>query len=188
MSYPEVSLALPPWVDGWLQGQETVCPDPDARMGLVIGLARQNVAHKTGGPFAAAIFERDSHRLIAPGVNIVTSAGCSVAHAEIMAIVVAQRLVGFHTLDRPGHAGYELVSSTAPCAMCLGAIPWSGVRALMCGARAEDAEAAGFDEGDKVADWCERLEQRGIRVMADVCREAAAAVITDYAAGGGAIY
>ena len=188
MSYPEVTLALPPWVDEWLQGQETVCPEPEVRMGLVIGLARQNIEHNTGGPFAAAVFERDSHRLVAPGVNLVTSAGCSVAHAEIMAIALAQQVIGSHTLDSPGHSGYELVSSTAPCAMCLGAIPWSGVRALMCGARGVDAEAVGFDEGDKVADWKRRLEDRAILVTADVCRKEAAAVLKAYVAAGGAIY
>lgn len=188
MSYPEVSLVLPKWVDAWLLGQEIVCPDPEARMGLVIELSRQNVAHKTGGPFAAAVFELDSHRLVAPGINLVTSVGCSVAHAEIMAIAVAQKVIGSHTLDIPGHAGYELVSSTAPCAMCLGAIPWSGVRALMCGAREEDAEAVGFDEGDKVADWPQRLEGRGISVAEDICRKEAAAVIQGYVAAGGVIY
>jgi len=179
---------LPPWVDEWLQGQETLCPDPEARMRLVVELSRQNVERQGGGPFAAAIFDCESHRLVAPGLNLVTASGCSVAHAEIVAIALAQKIVGSYTLGRPGHAGYELVSSTAPCAMCLGAIPWSGVRSLVCGAREEDAEAVGFDEGDKVANWKERLERRGISVVADVCRAEAAAVIQDYAAKGGLIY
>jgi hypothetical protein len=58
----------------------------------------------------------------------------------------------------------------------------------VCGAREEDAEAVGFDEGDKVVDWKERLESRSISVMTDVCRAEAAAVIRDYAAKGGVIY
>ena len=41
----------------------------------------------------------------------------------------------------------EMVASTQPCAMCLGATPWSGIRRLVCGARDEDAEEIGFDEG-----------------------------------------
>lgn len=188
MSFPEVSIVLPPWVDEWLQERETVCPDPESRMGLIVELSRQNVARQGGGPFAAGVFDRETNRLVAPGINLVTTSGCSVAHAEIVAIALAQRIVGSHSLNRPGRAGYELVSSTAPCAMCLGAIPWSGVQALTCGARGEDAESVGFDEGDKVSDWQQRLERRGIRVLTDVCREEAAAVIKDYAASGGVIY
>lgn len=188
MSYPEVAFVLPSWVDEWLQERETVCPDPESRMGLIVELSRQNVERQGGGPFAAGVFERETNRLIAPGVNLVTASGCSVAHAEIVAVILAQRVVGSHTLAQPDHAGYELVSSTAPCAMCLGAIPWSGVNALTCGARGEDAEAVGFDEGDKVVDWQQRLEGRGIQVLTDVCREEAAAVIKDYAAKGGTIY
>jgi hypothetical protein len=33
-----------------------------------------------------------------------------------------------------------------------GAVPWSGVRRLACGARDEDASDIGFDEGPKMAD------------------------------------
>jgi tRNA(Arg) A34 adenosine deaminase TadA len=46
-----------------------------------------------------------------------------------------------------------MVVSTEPCALCLGAIPWSGIRRLVCGARDEDARSIGFDEGEKVPYW-----------------------------------
>lgn len=72
--------------------------------------------------------------------------------------------------------------------MCLGAVMWSGVRRLVCGARGADAEAVGFDEGAKPAAWPEALERRGILVLRDVCREQAAAVLRDYHASGGIIY
>lgn len=188
MSYPEVTFALPSWLDEWLQGKELTIPDREQRMTLVVELSRKNIEQGTGGPFSAAVFDMETHRLVAPGLNLVTSSGCSIAHAEMMAITFAQKVVGSYSLDLPDHPGYELVSSTQPCAMCLGAIPWSGVRALVYGASEEDAERAGFDEGDKVDDWVQRLEQRGIEVVADVCREEAAAVIKGYAAKGGVIY
>lgn len=188
LTYPKLSVSLPSWIAPWLAEREQAYPDPQARMRLVIELSRQNVERKTGGPFAAAIFDLETSRLVAPGVNQVLAANCSLAHAEMLAIALAQQLAGSHELRRDGHAGYELVSSTEPCAMCMGAIPWSGIRALACGARDEDARQAGFDEGDKVSDWRVRLEARGIRVTVDVCREAAAAVIRDYAARGGVIY
>ena len=72
--------------------------------------------------------------------------------------------------------------------MCFGAVPWSGVSSMICGARKADAEAAGFDEGDKPADWAETLWRRGITVQLNVLRSDAAKVLSDYAAGGGAIY
>ena len=70
--------------------------------------------------------------------------------------------------ERPA---YELATSAEPCAMCLGAVPWSGVRHLSCAARGEDAEAIGFDEGDKPRDWPRTLEERGISVARDVLRD-----------------
>jgi tRNA(Arg) A34 adenosine deaminase TadA len=72
--------------------------------------------------------------------------------------------------------------------MCLGALPWSGVARVVCGARDADARAVGFDEGDKPADWVEALQARGIEVLVDVEREAAAALLRDYVARGGLVY
>jgi len=72
--------------------------------------------------------------------------------------------------------------------MCFGAVPWSGVTRLVCGARDEDARSIGFDEGPKLANWVEALEQRGITVVRDVLREQAANVLREYADTGGTIY
>jgi tRNA(Arg) A34 adenosine deaminase TadA len=82
----------------------------------------------------------------------------------------------------------ELVSSTEPCVMCLGAVVWSGVRRLVCGARDRDARKVGFDEGPKPDDWIGALEARGITVVRDVGREEAAGVLHHYVARGGVIY
>ncbi|MDB4404481.1 hypothetical protein N9154_04015, partial [Akkermansiaceae bacterium] len=84
--------------------------------------------------------------------------------------------------------GTQLVTSVAPCAMCLGAVPWSGVRSLICGAREEDANAIGFDEGSKPTDWVAQLETRGITVQNDLMRDAAANVLKTYKESGGVIY
>jgi hypothetical protein len=46
----------------------------------------------------------------------------------------------------------------------------------------------GFDEGPELPDWASALEERGIPVLRDVCREDAAAVLRNYAEGGGEIY
>ncbi len=150
-------------------------------MRLVVELSRLNVEHGTGGPFGAGIFDLESHRLIAPGVNLVTDTNLSIAHAEIVAIMVAQKAVGRFDLGGPDQPARELVASTEPCAQCFGATPWSGVRRLVCGARDEDARAIGFDEGPKMDDWVGALERRGISVSRDVLREEAAEVLRRYA-------
>jgi hypothetical protein len=59
---------------------------------------------------------------------------------------------------------------------------------MVCGARKEDAVAAGFDEGDKPDNWAACLQQRGISVRLDVLRDEAAQVLREYAAQAGAIY
>jgi len=72
--------------------------------------------------------------------------------------------------------------------MCLGAVPWSGVRRVLCGARARDAEAIGMDEGPKPAGWAAALGRRGIEVRRDVLRAEARAVLQLYRDRGGPVY
>lgn len=68
------------------------------------------------------------------------------------------------------------------------AVPWSGVRYLACGARDGDAAQIGFDEGLKPAEWVRALEEHGITVARDVCRDEAASVLRQYVEEGGVIY
>lgn len=187
MILPAICLSLPPWVADMLPPPDQVFTSPESRMTLALTLAQSNIRHGAGGPFGAAVFDLDSGRLIAAGVNIVTAANCSVAHAELMALMTAQRLIGCFSLLADGR-NVELTSSTEPCAMCLGALPWAGIRQLACGARDADARAVGFDEGDKPSNWPDLLEKRGIRVLRDICRDQAVAVLQEYRRRGGIIY
>ena len=188
MKFPKVVLQLPDWIESALDDSEQVYPTIEGRMRLIIELAQLNIEHETGGPFGAGIFESKSGRLISAGVNLVESADCSIAHAEMIAIAVAQRVIGCYDLSGEKDIAYQLVTSTEPCAMCLGAIPWSGVRSIVCGARDEDARSIGFDEGSKPQDWVKSLENRGISVIRDVLREDAKAVLLEYGGRGGLIY
>jgi tRNA(Arg) A34 adenosine deaminase TadA len=162
-------------------------PEPEGRMRLAVELAAAAVANG-GGPFGAAVFERRSGRLVAPGVNLVLPARLSLAHAEIVALACAEQRLGTHDLGEADGDGLELVTSAEPCVQCFGAALWSGVGAVTCGARTEDAEAAGFDEGPKPGDWAGELTRRGVRVTRDVLRREAAEVIRGYAEAGGPIY
>jgi tRNA(Arg) A34 adenosine deaminase TadA len=157
-------------------------------MRFVIELSEMNIKNETGGPFGAGIFEQDSGKLIAVGVNVVLDTNCSLAHAEMMCIGLAQQKLRTFDLGTEGMPAYELASSTEPCAMCLGAIPWSGIRRLLCGARGQDACDIGFDEGGKVPDWADTLAIRGITVVQDVLRKEARDVLKNYKESGGLIY
>lgn len=188
MPAPTVEIKLPDWVDRFVAQANRNHPTMTDRMAFVIALARRNIETGTGGPFGAAIFDMHTGRLVAPGINMVTSANCSVAHAEITAIMLAQKRVGSYDLGATGMPPLELVSSTEPCTMCLGAVIWSGVRRLVCGARDGDARAIGFDEGPKPDRWIGALEDRGIIVIRNVARDDAVAVLNQYADSGGLIY
>ena len=188
MKLPEVILHLPDWIERFLADSDLLYPAVEERMQLAIRLAQLNINHGTGGPFGAGIFECQTGRLVAIGVNCVESLNCSIAHAEMMAIAIAQRATGSYDLAGEADVTYELVTSTEPCAMCLGAIPWSGVQSVVCGARDEDARAIGFDEGPKPDNWVKALEDRGISVRRDVLRDQAKAVLLEYSERGGLIY
>lgn len=185
MDYPDLLLRIPRWLGSFPAGPGMVYRTSAERMRLVIELARLNLLHGSGGPFGAAIFDMDSAELLAPGVNMVIPSNCSIAHAEIVALMLAQRRAGSFDLGGEGSPRCELVTSCEPCAMCLGAIPWSGVRRLVCGARGEDAERLGFDEGVKHPGWREAFALRGIEVVEDVCRDEAVEVLAAYS---GVIY
>lgn len=162
-------------------------PDDDARIALAIELARHNIEHASGGPFGAAVFD-DGGRLIAVGVNRVQPLHSSLAHAEIMALAFAQKRLARARLNAGGRH-YTLATSAQPCCQCYGAIVWASIDTLLVAARAEDTKAlAGFDEGPLPADWIGELERRGIRVVRDLKREAARAVLASYAARGGERY
>ena len=179
-------LELPAWVQPFLSAWDGPLDSPTARMRLAVALSAENVRQATGGPFGALVVEQNGGELLGAGVNLVTSSGLSLAHAEMVAISLAQESVDSWNLG--ADRSVQLVTSCEPCAMCFGAVPWSGVGSLVWGARREDAEAAGFDEGDKPADWEQSLDNRGIRTCGDVLRNEAAAVLAAYAGGDGAIY
>ena len=184
----ETRIALPPWIDSAVDGA-TVCTGDEAKMALAVRLASLNVEHGLGGPFGAAVFEQASGRLVAVGVNRVVEHRCSVAHAEIVAIMLAQATLGCHTLANGPARDYVLATSAQPCAMCYGALGWSGISRLLVGARREDVESiTGFDEGPLPDDWRAGLERRGIAVVRDLLRAEACEPLRRYRAAGGLVY
>jgi tRNA(Arg) A34 adenosine deaminase TadA len=182
-----VVIGPPDWLGGAVDWNARYQSD-EARMRVAVELAWQNVLRGTGGPFGAGVFESDGGRMVAAGVNSVTRLDNSVLHAETLAIMLAQARLGTYALGAVSDESYLLVTSCEPCAMCLGATLWSGVRGLVCGATREDATAVGFDEGPVFAESWDYLEQRGVRIARGVLRRDAAAVLQLYRDSGGAIY
>ena len=184
------SAATVPVLPAWLKFEQLAAqryPDADARIALAIELACRNVEHATGGPFGAAVFD-GTGTLVAVGVNRVEPLASSLAHAEIVALTLAQHRLRRARLDGDG-GHYTLAASAQPCCQCYGAIVWAGIDELLIGARVEDTQAlAGFDEGPLPSDWIGELERRGIRVQRDLRRARACAVLSDYRARGGTDY
>jgi len=191
MLYAQVHLTLPAWVHDFADLARAV-PGDDGKVALAIELSRRNIDARSGGPFGAAVFGPDD-RLIAVGVNRVLPHTCSVAHAEMMAYMLAQQRtqrvrLNRNELDEP-IGPITLATSSQPCCQCYGATVWAGIDRLLIGARSEDVESlTEFDEGPLPADWVGELERRGIAVVRDVQRDAARAVLRAYGEAGGARY
>ena len=186
---PGCTLDLPPWTAAELRLLPACLPDPLARMAAVLRFARLNTEQGTGGPFAAGVFERDSGRLVVIGVNRVVPLCCSSAHAEVMALSLAQRMLGVYDLGGPDLPAHQLVVNWAPCSMCFGAVLWSGVRSLMIAGAGPDMERiTGFDEGPLPDAWRDELARRGIELIEGVLRDEALNDFRAFAASGAPVY
>jgi guanine deaminase len=104
-----------------------------------IRLARAKMRANRGGPFGAVVVHKG--KIVARGWNRVTSTNDPTAHAEIVAIREACRVLGTFDLS-----GCEIFTSCEPCPMCLGAIYWARPSRVYFGNTAEDAANHGFDD------------------------------------------
>ncbi|MDF2177243.1 nucleoside deaminase [Aliiglaciecola sp. CAU 1673] len=181
-----VTADLPAWVDEVVDWHKQYHTDEE-KMLLAVELSKQNVLRGSGGPFGAAIFDRPSGRLVGVGVNRVMPCNNSALHAEVLAIMLSQSAEQQFTLGANGQER-ELFASCEPCAMCLGATLWSGVKRLVCGATGDDARAIGFDEGPVFEQSFDYLKEAGLEVVRQVCRTQANQVLQDYVKHGGEIY
>lgn len=149
-------------------------------MTVVNRLADRNHREGNGGPFAALVVDTATSEPVAAGVNLVLSSGLSSAHAEVITLSLAQLRLGQWDLGAAGTT-HQLVVNWRPCAMCYGAVLWSGVKELVVAGEGPELEAlTGFDEGPMRPDWAEQFEQRGIRVTQDVLRAEAIEVFRSY--------
>lgn len=178
------TINLPDWINDEVE-ENLVLEGNEAKMNFVLKLANKNVMKKTGGPFAAAVFNGKTNELIAVGVNTVVDNNSSIAHAEVVALTMAQeKLKTFRLADE-----FILVSSAQPCVMCNGAVLWSGVKTLIYGATKDNVEEiVGFDEGPLHPNWVEELNKRNIKVIGEVLHQKSVEALQSYKDNEGILY
>jgi len=182
---------LPEWIQEEIIKLEY--PTIEERMGLAIQLAQRNVEENTGGPFGACIFEKNTGILVSVGVNVVVKQNCSLAHAEAIAIMVAQQVCRTYDLSANRLPDMELVTSAQPCIQCFGNIWWSGIKSVVVGATGEDVEEiTGFREGPVPICWEDIFNNRyplyPIFVTKNILRKQACRVLNYYKQNNGLIY
>ena len=104
-----------------------------------IDLSVKNVKDNNGGPFGAVVVK--DGKIIARGYNQVTANNDPTAHAEVIAIREACKVLGSFQLTN-----CEIYTSCEPCPMCLGAIYWARPSRVYYANSKEDAAAIQFDD------------------------------------------
>lgn len=124
-----------------------------AFMREAIRLSVANVEAGKGGPFAAVIVK--DGKIIARGVNQVTVHNDPTAHAEVVAIREACKVLNSFQLE-----GCEIYASCEPCPMCLGAIYWARPDKLFYASSKEDAALVQFDDQFIYEEIAKPVEER----------------------------
>lgn len=104
-----------------------------------VRLSDDNMKSGKGGPFGCVIVKDGT--IVAKGANLVTFTNDPTAHAEVVAIREACKVLNTFQLT-----GCEIYTSCEPCPMCLGAIYWARPDKVYYANTREDAAAIGFDD------------------------------------------
>lgn len=118
-----------------------------------IRLSVENVTQGKGGPFGAVIVK--DGKIIARGANSVTTLNDPTAHAEVVAIREACKVLGSFQL-----IGCEIYTSCEPCPMCLGAVYWARPDKLYYANTKQDAAAIDFDDNFIYEEIAKPINQR----------------------------
>jgi len=131
---------------------------PQQFMQRAIALSRHSIESGLGGPFGAVVVK--DGKIIATGHNQVTSTNDPTAHAAVMAIREACRVLRTFQLT-----GCEIYTSCEPCPMCLGAIYWARPERVYYGNSKADAAAIGFDDQFIYEELDRPLTQRSLPMV-----------------------
>ena len=140
----------------------SLSPRDEAHLSAAIELAR--LAREHGNhPFGAVLVDAGGEVVLGAENTVVTESDCT-NHAELNLVRMACR-----NLDAAALAQSTLFASTEPCAMCAGAIYWSGIGRVVYGLAG--AELAALVEGGEELELalpCREVFARGGRPVA-VC-------------------
>ncbi len=104
-----------------------------------IRLSFETMRSNTGGPFGAVVVK--DGKIIARGVNRVLQTNDPTAHAEVVAIREACKVLNDFQLT-----GCTIYTSCEPCPMCLAAIYWARPEKIFFANTKKDAADIEFDD------------------------------------------
>jgi guanine deaminase len=131
--------------------------DPNPFLCRAIALGAETMRAGRGGPFGAVVVEGGV--VIGEGANRVVETCDPTAHAEVLAIRDACARRGTFSL-----AGATLYASSEPCPMCLAAIYWARIDAVLFSSGRKDAARAGFDDSVFYEELRRPREERRVQV------------------------
>ncbi len=106
-------------------------------MEMAIEQANETMSKGIGGPFGAAIIDKNNNIYVAS--NSVLDSHDATAHAEVNAIRKASKALGTHDLS-----GCVLYTTCYPCPMCMSAAIWANIDKIIYGCTPVDAAEIGF--------------------------------------------
>lgn len=191
MENKNIYFQLPEWLIKYENKyKDVIFKNDEEKMEIAIEISKQNILNNTGGPFGCAIFklseDKQSSTLFCVGCNLVTTYNNCILHAEIVAIQVGQKKINNYSFNNSEE--FELFTSCEPCAMCLGAILWSGVKRIICGATKKDAEEIGFNEGPVFPQSYVYLENMGLEIKKNILNGKCKEILNLYKNNKGEIY
>lgn len=143
----------------------------DALLEVAAIEATLGVKTKDGGPFGAVITDKNGN-IICKAHNMVLGTNDVTAHAEMMAIREACRILDTYNLK-----DYILYSSCEPCPMCLGAILCSNIGKVYYGATRDLAAQKGFKD-EELAHYFQ--EKSNVLELEEVSKASCREVIESY--------
>ncbi len=111
-------------------------------MRRAFALAEEGMRAGKGEPFGAVVVK--DGKIIGEGFDEVTSTNDPTAHAEIVALRAACKVLDSHALE-----GCEIYCSLEPCVMCLHAIHSARIKHIYYGKSLADAAGSEFG-GDRI--------------------------------------
>jgi tRNA(Arg) A34 adenosine deaminase TadA len=115
-------------------------------------------------PFGAVLVDRDG-AIVLEAENTVVTGDDVTGHAETNLVRRAWAELGWARLSPDELASYTLVTSCEPCAMCTGAIFWSGIGRVVFGLAESGLAGLTGPDAPLLAHPCRRVLADGNRVV-----------------------